>query len=246
MTCRGDAVIYYATHSTTARNDAAQAAAGIGLILGPDQLDRVGRLSVPTWGRRYALDNGAWSAFTTGRTFDGTRFWSLLERLGDTFNPRARFVGSCQRPDWIVCPDIVAGGMDSLRLSLDWLPYVAQYGHPLIAVQDGMTPDAVAPYVDARCGIFVGGSTDDSPGGGWKWRTLPTWASLARELGAYLHVGRVNSVSGIKWCAAHGVNSCDGTSATKWAVNAPRLGAACRGPVQMALGAANKIAPAQK
>lgn len=225
-------MIYYATHSTTARNDAAQAAAGIGLILGPDQLDRVGRLDAVTWGRRYALDNGAWSAFTTGRTFNSARFWALLERFGDTFNPRARFAGSCQRPDWIVCPDIVAGGMDSLRLSLDWLPYVAQYGHPLIAVQDGMTPDDVAPYV-ARCGIFVGGSTDDSPGGGWKWRTLPAWASLARELGAYLHVGRVNSVSGIKWCAAHGVHSCDGTSATKWSVNAPRLGAACHGPVQV-------------
>lgn len=221
---------YYATHSTTARNNAAQEAAGIGLILGPDQLDRISKWDTPTWGRRYGLDNGAWSAFTTGRAFDSGRFWALLERFG-------RHKHASQRPDWIVCPDIVAGGRESLRLSLEWLFYVRQYGHPLIAVQDGMEPDDVARYVDSRVGIFVGGTTDDSPGGGWKWRTLPAWAALARELGAYLHVGRVNSARGIRWCAAHGVDSCDGTSATKWSVNAPRLGAAVRGPLQLVLGA---------
>lgn len=174
-------------------------------------------------------------------TFDDVAFWRVLDRWGER---RAHAPTSCREPDWIVVPDIVAGGRASLDLSLRWLPYVRQYGPPLLAVQDGIEPEDVEEWLgpdDGRtgrpdrlggCGIFLGGSTE------WKWANLGKWAAVARAYRCHLHVGRVNSERGIRACRAHGVTSADGTSASRFAVNAPRLGAACRGPHQLALGAA--------
>ena len=216
-------MIYYATYTTTRRNLAALAEAGIRVLLGPDQLD-VGLRGYPQ--ARYAVDNGAWGAFTRGGAFDDARFWAVLERWGER---RRCPPTSCREPDWIVVPDIVAGGRASLDLSLRWLPYVRQYGPPLLAVQDGIEPEDVEEHVGPGCGIFLGGST------AWKWASLAKWAAMARTYRCHLHVGRVNSERGIRVCRAHGVTSADGTSASRFAVNAPRLGAATRGPFQLAL-----------
>ncbi|UCL90220.1 hypothetical protein [Pseudomonas sp. HS-18] len=57
---------------------------------------------------RYALDNGAWSAFQQQTKFDETAFGRALEKVGE-------------KADWVVLPDIVAGGMESLDFSLQWL-----------------------------------------------------------------------------------------------------------------------------
>lgn len=231
-------MIYYATYTTTRRNLGALAEAGIRVLLGPDQLE-VGLRGFPAL--RYAMDNGAWGAFKNGGAFDADAFWRILDRWGER---RAFAPLSCREPDWIVCPDIVAGGAASLDLSLRWLPYVRQYGPPLLAVQDGMRPQDVEEWIgpdDGRrgnpdrrggCGIFLGGSTE------WKWRTVGEWAEMAKAYRAHLHVGRVNSERGIRVCRSHGVTSADGTSASRFSVNAGRLGAACRGPYQLALGAA--------
>lgn len=215
-------MIYYATYTNTRANLAAIAAAGIRILVGPDQLDRL--TGYPAL--RYAIDNGAWGAFKAGAAFDADAFWRVLDRWGER---RACAPTSCREPDWIVCPDIVAGGRASLDLSLRWLPYVRQYGHPLLAVQDGMRAEDVEEHVGPGCGLFLGGSTE------WKWATLPAWAELARIYGAHFHVGRVNSARGIRVCRGHGVTSADGTSASCFSVNAPRLGRACRGPVQTRL-----------
>ena len=48
----------------------------------------------------------------------------------------------------------------------------------------------------ARVGIFVGGSTP------FKLETMPAWGELAREIGCWLHVGRVNSGRRIRDCHA--------------------------------------------
>lgn len=211
---------YYASYTTTRANLAALAAAGIRVLLGPDQLDRLRAPAYPAL--RYAVDNGAWGAFRSGGSFDADAFWRVLDRWG-------RVRESIREPDWIVCPDIVAGGLASLELSLAWLPYVRQYGHPLLAVQDGMRPEDLEEHVGPSCGLFLGGST------AWKWRTLAEWAAMARTYRAHLHVGRVNSERGLRFCRGHGVTSADGTSASRFSVNAGRLGRACRGPVQAAL-----------
>ncbi|MGA0092588.1 MAG: hypothetical protein ACO3JT_09775 [Candidatus Nanopelagicales bacterium] len=172
-------------------------------MTGPDQLDRRG-LPPLAW----ALDNGAWGAFSRGETWSADAFRRALDRWGEG-------------ADWIVLPDIVAGGRASLDLSLSWLDEVAAAGRPmLLAVQDGITAADVRTYLGGGVGVFVGGSTD------WKWRTVSEWAALGREIGCHVHVGRVNSARRIRLCADLGVTSTDGTSATMFAESTPRLACA--------------------
>lgn len=197
----------YATHSNTGVNLSAMHAAGIRVLVGPDQLDR-GTPDVPELA--WACDNGAWGARHDPSMWSPEAFREVLARWGSG-------------ADWTVVPDIVAGGRASLRLTEQWLPDVlAGCRLALVAVQDGMERADVAPLLGPRVGLFIGGSTS------WKWRTMPAWADLAREVPCYLHVGRVNSARGIAWCASHGVRSVDGTSATRWSVTAPSLGTAAR------------------
>lgn len=142
----------------------------------------------------WALDNGAWSAFQQGKSFDEDAFSRAIDKVGEG-------------ADWVVLPDIVAGGMASLDLTLKWLDRLRGFPErQLIAVQDGITPDDVRDYLGPMTGIFLGGST------AWKVGTLNAWGSLARRKGCVLHVGRVNSLKRINACAQAGASSFDGTS----------------------------------
>lgn len=202
-------MIGYASRTGTRRNLDALRRAGWRLMVsakGPLRPERF----------RYALDNGAWTAFQQGEAFDVPAFEKAVTLLGSA-------------ADWIVLPDIVAGGLASLRFSLDWLdalrnrPYLhgAQY---LLAVQNGMEPQHIAPLVGPEIGIFVGGDTP------WKLATMATWARLAHERGAICHIGRVNTVRRIRLCAAAGADSFDGSGVSRFASALPPLDLARRQP----------------
>ena len=151
-----------------------------------------------TEGMPYAIDNGAWSCHQRGCGFDRRLFLRLVDILGD-------------RADWIVLPDIVAGGLGSLELSLEWLDRLkSRETLLLLAVQDGMRREHVMPFLSKRVGLFVGGTTE------WKLNSLPTWAGLAHQLGIYIHVARVNTARRIRYCSGFQVHSIDGTSATRY------------------------------
>lgn len=160
----------------------------------------------------YAIDNGVAAKSDNGvmqrPDWSEKGFVELVERYGGGAN-------------FIVAPDIVAGGLDSLRRTERWLPWVSRYALPLIAVQDGMETADIWPLVGKHAGIFVGGSTD------WKWSTVHKWADLAERRGCYLHVGRVNGYARISTCKVLGADSFDGTAAL-FAVNIPRLTNAVR------------------
>lgn len=142
----------------------------------------------------WSLDNGAWSAFQQGKPFDEDAFSRAIDKVGEG-------------AQWVVLPDIVAGGMASLDLSLKWLDRLKGFPERLlIAVQDGMTPDDVRQYLGPMVGIFLGGSTE------WKLATMNAWGQLARRRNCYFHVGRVNSLKRINACAQAGADSFDGTS----------------------------------
>lgn len=193
----------YASMTGTRRNLAVLDQAGWRVLLSPAG-------SLDPKGRRFALDNGAWSAFQQGRAFDGDAFLRAADKVGE-------------HADWIVLPDIVMGGQASLDLSLSWLEKLD--GLPsrlLIAVQNGFEVDDVRHYLNPSVGLFVGGDTE------WKERTTPLWGSLARRRNCYLHVGRVNSQRRIGICAAAGADSFDGTSVTRYAVTMRPLDAARR------------------
>lgn len=156
------------------------------------------------------LDNGAWSAFQQKTPFDEPAFGQALDRFG-------------ARADWVVAPDIVAGGLPSLDLTKRWLPRCLDgCQRVLVAVQDGMEAADVAPLIGPRVGIFIGGSTP------WKLRTLDQWCGLGVSAGAWVHVGRVNSMKRINLCSTGGATSFDGTSVTRYAVTLPRLDRARR------------------
>lgn len=197
----------YASRTGGRQNLDAMAQAGIRLLATPQQLDRYAE-PMPPWA--FGLDNGA---FGEGG-FNPAEFRRALGMIG------------CMA-DWIVLPDVVCGGLASLRLSLDWRAEVLAVGPPaLLPVQDGMTPDDVRPHVGRRVGIFVGGSTD------WKETTMGMWGALAREVGAWLHVGRVNTQRRMALAVAAGADSVDGTSPTRFSCRAaPLADSARQGPL---------------
>lgn len=190
--------IAYASRTGTKRNLAALRAADWRLLVSAAGCLR-------SEGFAYALDNGAWSAYTQGRPFDAPAFSKALAKMGGG-------------ADWTVLPDIVAGGHPSLDLSLRWMRSVLDSSpRALLAVQNGMSPDDVRPFLGPRVGIFIGGDT------AWKLSTLPAWCALGRELGCWVHVGRVNTARRILTCSASGATSFDGTSASRFAVTVKPL-----------------------
>jgi hypothetical protein len=125
--------------------------------------------------------------------------------------------------DWTAIPDVVAGGEASLELSLKWMRVVLdECQRGLLVVQDGMTPQMIGDLIGERVGIFVGGSTD------WKLSTLEQWCELAKTKRAWCHVGRVNSPLRIRKCQRAGATSFDGSNASRFSKNHPKLNCAIR------------------
>lgn len=189
-------MIAYASRTGTRRNLAALRTAGWRLMVSARGVLR-------DEGFRYALDNGAWTAHQLGEPFDVAAFERAVDLMG-------------YGADFIVLPDIVAGGMDSLKLSLSWMDRLREF-RTLIPVQDGMSPRDVGDHVSTTRGIFVGGSTE------WKLSTMEMWGRCAAEWRCWLHVGRVNSVKRVALCASAGATSFDGSSVTRYAVTLPKL-----------------------
>jgi len=147
----------------------------------------------------YFLDNGAFPAWKNGTPWSEKRFLNLVLRYPDY--------------DFVVAPDIVCGGGRSLVRSLD---YVGKIPGPLyLAVQDGMDAAMVTEYIDHFDGLFVGGSTNRNIDISWKFQTSRMWADLAHLHGKKCHAGRVNTWEGFIHMHCSGVDSVDGTYASR-------------------------------
>ena len=194
-------MISYASRTGTKRNLAALRAAGWRLLVSARGVLRAE-------GFQYAIDNGAWTSFQEGKPFDVAAFERAVDLLGNG-------------ADWIVVPDVVMDARASLASAEEWLPRLD--GRPLLlAVQNGMEPADVRAWLGPRCGIAIGGDT------AWKERTARQWGELARERGAHLHMLRVNSARRIRLCHEAGVDSIDGTSASRFSKTVRPLDAAVR------------------
>jgi hypothetical protein len=142
----------------------------------------------------WAYDNGAFRDFTAGKPFDVAKFERDLETIWR----------SNVRPDFMVVPDIVAGGLPSLEFSLSWLPKLKPHGVPLyLAVQDGMTPTDVAPHATKVDGLFVGGSLE------WKVQTAKQWIDFAHGCDRKCHVGRMGTETRARAALRWGADSID-------------------------------------
>lgn len=192
-------ILPYASRTGTRKNLAGLRARGWRLLVSATGVHRTEGFD------NYAIDNGAWTAFQKKCAFDSRSFIRLVIALGAL-------------ADWVATPDIVGGGLDSLNLSLKWLPWVLRHTkRALIPVQDGMVEDDVRDLLSDRVGIFIGGSTP------WKLSSMARWCRLAKEKNVWCHVGRVNSMQRIKRCQMAGATPFDGTNATRFSKNQSKL-----------------------
>jgi len=144
----------------------------------------------------YCLDNGAYGAWSSGRTYDSGPFERALEKL----------LKHEKQPDFSVIPDIVAGGIDSLEYSLSWLSKLPKGGRYYLAVQDGMKPQDLEGHLDGISGLFVGGTLD------WKIKMGETWVKYAHTKGLNCHIGRAGTFNRILWASRIGADSIDSMS----------------------------------
>jgi len=160
---------------------------------------------LPPAGEPYAVDNGKFGADTKGRPWDENEFLEVLGRI-----PKDR------PPLFVVCPDLVFKGNDSLRFSSRWRESLEILGFGwmtwYLAVQDGMSEDLVARELQTGRwgGVLVGGSRP------FKFATLDTWIRICRPLGLKVHVGGIGRPETLAWARSRGADSCDYTG---WARN---------------------------
>ena len=112
--------------------------------------------------RPWFYDNGAFRDWKAGKPFNEDAFQRDCDRI------------LCDRlePDFLVVPDLVGGGVESLALSVMWVPRLEGVAPLYLAVQDGMDWGSVEPVLEKFDGVFVGGSLR------WKMRTAAYWREL--------------------------------------------------------------------
>lgn len=149
------------------------------------------------------FDNGAFSDWKNDAEFDFEKFTKrLLEIEG-----KVRF-GLLSNPDFVVIPDKVAKGDNSLKYSNAWMDYLNQnfpYFKYYLAVQDGMSIETVEKGIQARMydGLFVGGTKP------WKYKNGEKWVQLAHKYGLPIHCGAIGTRKNILWAKSIAFDSVD-------------------------------------
>lgn len=149
-------------------------------------------------------DNGAYRDWQAGDPFNALQFTRDCRRM------RIDMEFGKARPDFVVLPDKVMGGLESLAISEEYLREAEDL--PLyVAVQNGMTTADVGLWIDrvaanygiTICGVFVGGDTP------WKIETGRSWVRFAHVRGICCHVGRVGTPDRVQWARSIGADSID-------------------------------------
>lgn len=127
-------------------------------------------------GEPWGFDNGAYSDWRAGRTFDADRFRAVLSKVRRHPAP----------PYMAILPDVVGKAAESLDLSLAWLDAVP--GLPwYLAIQDGMKRHEVEPHMSRVAGLFLGGTNKHKA-------TAGEWCRFAKDHGARFHYGRAGTM----------------------------------------------------
>ena len=166
---------------------------GLGIMISPSPTFDIRGCFVNTF---CAFDNGAYQAWNRGYPFLERNFWDALERC---------YVLGIKL-DFIVCPDIVAGGKESLEFSLRWADRLKKTNLAL-PVQDGMVPDDLTEDIRRNfTHLFLGGTV------AWKLNALEGWVECSKSWKMPLHVGRIGTLPLLKRCRDLGVSSVDSTN----------------------------------
>lgn len=130
----------------------------------------------------YAIDNDCF------QKFDEKQYFKILD-ASKKYHP----------PMFITVPDVVGCHDRTLALWKFYYPILKKYAYPLAFVaQDGCEPELIPEEADW---VFVGGKDP------WKIQNIHKYVGIGKRV----HVGRVNSLSRLKYCEDLGVDSIDGT-----------------------------------
>lgn len=145
-----------------------------------------------------AFDNGAFRYWQRGFPFLRDLFWEMLRK---TFDAGVSL-------DFIVCPDIVTHGKESLAYSVQWADteLVTCHNRLALAVQDGMTTQMIDWAMNRFSHIFVGGTVE------WKWETAKSWVQYAHDEGKKCHIARCGQLDMLRRAEDYGADSVDSTS----------------------------------
>ena len=146
-----------------------------------------------------AVDNGAFGCFKSGKPFNDLLFLENVKRINQLN----------LKPLFIVCPDIVAGGLESLEFSLSWRDRI-DYDSIAFVVQDGMEFKHIKPIIEEYQYLFVGGSVK------WKWATAEGWVKFSHDNGKPCHIGQCGKLWMLRAAKRFKADSVDSTS---WVVN---------------------------
>lgn len=179
-------MIGYCGQSRSAEVVAKLAAAGIG------ECFTAGQDYWPPRRTPFFIDCGTFGPWKRNEAWDPAPFKEALRRCRE----------EGKTPDFVVAPDLIGGGLDSLEQSLGWLHLLHGF-RVVLAVQDGMHTRQVAKVLHRFHGIFVGGTL------GWKIRTSREWVRLAHRHGKPCHIGRVGIPKRVRWAQRIGADSID-------------------------------------
>lgn len=166
--------------------------------------DHLGHLLTPANGNKLsvllqtglpiAVDNAAFSGFDAPA-------WVALTRSLDQY----RLNKWSDALLWVVAPDVVADAEATLDQWIYWRHHLkALHLPPAYVAQDGAEAGRLIPWSRIRC-LFIGGST------AWKESThAESLIRKAKELGKWVHVGRINTMRRLDMFDALGVDSFDG------------------------------------
>jgi|2_EtaG_2_1085320.scaffolds.fasta_scaffold01755_4 hypothetical protein len=145
-----------------------------------------------------ALDNGVFNCYRKGYPFQADLF---LKNIAHCYRMGIKL-------DFIVCPDIMCGGMKSLEYSLMWARgELITAPNLALVVQDGMrVRDIERDLEDNFTHIFVGGSVE------WKWKMVEEWVEFARAEGLKSHIGQCGKKEYLERAFELGVDSVDSSS----------------------------------
>ena len=145
-----------------------------------------------------ALDNGGFGCARQGYPFQTKLFMDNIDRC---FKLGIKL-------DFIVTPDIMAGGMKSFEYSLKHWVEGELYSAPRLAVvvQDGIKPRMIMHDIEPFTHIFIGGSVE------WKWNTAKEWVDFAHDNDKKCHIGQCGQLKYLELAKEYGADSVDSAS----------------------------------
>lgn len=170
----------------------------LGWCLAPDNVSNPGE-------QKYFHDNGKFHAVYHNKPWDVNPFKRLISKYPDY--------------DFVVYPDVPQidrirdakiGRKLAIKSLEESIKYFDEIPRPAyLAVQDYMMQSDIIPLIDYCDGIFVGGSPE------WKIKTMLDWSNFSKAFRKKCHVGRINPYVLLRYAHFCGVDSIDGSTASR-------------------------------